>query len=331
MTPAHHNLKNIERFLSYLKADKGYSILTIRAYQSDLMEFMSFVQKLEGNLEWKDVDMDIVRRWIVKCRENGLSPRSVKRGLSSIRSFYKYMMMMGEVDKNPARMVRNPKEDKPLPYFLHQKEIDQLLDHTKFPENFEGERDRLIILTFYSTGIRRAELIGLNIEDIVISNSEMRVIGKRNKQRIIPFGQELSQAITHYLHSRKEYLTDINFVDPTTNRAFFISKKGGRINEIEVNTIVKKYLSIVTQQKRRSPHILRHTFATAMLNNGADIRAVQELLGHESLKTTEIYTHTTLTELKEIYAKAHPCNKRGNISSTPPHSATDVKEENINS
>jgi integrase/recombinase XerC len=304
------NLTTLQRFLTYLKADRGYSPLTLTAYEGDITDFAKFLHFTDENVTWRDVDTDLIRRWVVACRETNISPRSIKRRLSSVRSFYKYLLMMGEVDKNPARLVKNPKEDKPLPYFLRQEEIDQLLDHTKFPETFEGIRDRLIILTFYSTGIRRAELIGLNIEDVALSAGEIKVTGKRNKQRIVPFGEELRQEFTTYIAARAAQMALPNTKKNAVNRAFFISKSGKRITEFEVHKIVTNYLSIVTQQKHRSPHILRHTFATTMLNNGADLRAVQELLGHESLKTTEIYTHTTFTELKEAYTKAHPRSRR---------------------
>ena len=306
MSSNEKNQATLQRFLTYLKADKGYSPLTLTAYEGDLTDFAKFIDSTEENLTWQDIDADLIRRWVVASREEKISPRSIKRRLSSVRSFYKYLLMMGEVDKNPARLVKNPKEDKPLPYFLRQEEIDQLLDHTKFPDTFEGMRDRLIILTFYSTGIRRAELIGLNIEDVALSAGEIKVTGKRNKQRIIPFGQELKEAFAAYITARTAHLKQSVCTKIAMNRAFFISKSGLRISEADVYKVVSGYLSLVTLQKHRSPHILRHTFATTMLNNGADLRAVQELLGHESLKTTEIYTHTTFAELKEIYAKAHP-------------------------
>ena len=306
MTASEKNQATLQRFLNYLKADKGYSKLTLTAYQGDLTVFAKFLHFTDENLTWQDVDADLIRRWVVASREDKISPRSIKRRLSSARSFFKYLLMMGEVDKNPARLVKNPKEDKPLPYFLCQEEIDQLLDYTKFPDTFEGMRDRLIILTFYSTGIRRAELIGMNVEDIALSTGEIKVTGKRNKQRIVPFGEELKQEITAYLGARSAHMKLPNTEKNAMNRAFFVSKTGRRITESEVHKIVTGYLSLVTQQKHRSPHILRHTFATTMLNHGADLRAVQELLGHENLKTTEIYTHTTFAELKDVYAKAHP-------------------------
>lgn len=310
MTIIEQNQATLQRFLTYLKADKGYSPLTLTAYEGDLTDFAKFLHSIDESLTWQDVDADLIRRWVVATREGNIGARSIKRRLSSARSFFKYLLMMGEVEKNVARLVKNPKEDKPLPYFLRQEEIDQLLDHTKFPDTFEGMRDRLIILTFYSTGIRRAELIGLNVEDVALSAGEIKVTGKRNKQRIVPFGEELKHELTAYLAARTAQMRLPNAEKNAMNRAFFVTKSGGRVTEADVHKIVTGYLSLVTQQKHRSPHILRHTFATTMLNNGADLRAVQELLGHESLKTTEIYTHTTFAELKDIYAKAHPRGKK---------------------
>ena len=224
MTTIEQNQATLQRFLTYLKADKGYSPLTLTAYEGDLTDFAKFIHSIDESLTWQDVDADLIRRWVVATREGNIGARSIKRRLSSARSFFKYLLMMGEVEKNVARLVKNPKEDKPLPYFLRQEEIDQLLDHTKFPDTFEGMRDRLIILTFYSTGIRRAELIGLNVEDVALSAGEIKVTGKRNKQRIVPFGEELKHELTAYLAARTAQMRLPNAEKNAMNRAFLDRK-----------------------------------------------------------------------------------------------------------
>jgi integrase/recombinase XerC len=223
----------------------------------------------------------------------------MKRSLSALRSFYRYLMRMGLGTADPAHKIVNPKADKPLPVFVKEAEMNRLFDEVKFPEGFVGMRDYLILLTFYSTGMRVAELEGLDVEALSFERSELRVTGKRNKQRVIPFGQELAMRMHEYLAERSK-------LPCGGGGALFVSPDGKRLAAAEVRVIVKQYLSLVTSQKRRGPHVLRHTFATVMLNNGAELEAVKELLGHESLATTEVYTHTTFAELRKEYEKAHP-------------------------
>jgi len=284
----------VRRFLDYLSAERGYSTHTLVAYAKDLSTFEDFFKSYDEGLSWDSVDGDVVRNWIVKRLDEGISARSMQRSLSALRSMYRYLEKLELIDKNPLALVENPKSVEPLPTFLKESEMDKLLDEVKFPDTFEGERDRLILLTFYSTGIRVSELTGLNTSDADLSAAEIKVTGKRNKQRIVPFGEELRQALStfleHYPHEGP----------------LFEKKKGGRLKSSDVYGIVHTHLSAVTTVKKRSPHVLRHTFATVMLNNGADLKAVQELLGHESLQTTQVYTHTSLAELKKVYEKAHP-------------------------
>ncbi len=292
-------MKLIERFLEYLAADRGYSFRTVNTYRLDLTEFRAFFGSLDDELDWHTLDSDVVRRWVAERMGNGISPQTVKRSLSAIRSFYRYLMQMGLAEINPAHCVKNPKGEKKLPGFVKEQDMNRLFDEITFPDSFEGRRDKLILLTFYSTGIRVSELVGLDTDAIAEEVGELKVTGKRNKQRIVPFGAELADAFAAYLRERESRVGD-------RRGAVFVRKDGKRMTDAEVRKVVKFYLSLVTTLKRRGPHALRHTFATVMLNNGAELEAVKELLGHENLATTEIYAHTTFAELKKEYEQAHP-------------------------
>lgn len=288
----------VTHFLEYLTADRGYSPRTVATYRDDLIAFGNYFRKLDSGLTWQTVDSDVVRGWIVAETDRSVSPRTVKRALSSLRSFFRYLVRTGTVTCNPMLRVKNPKTGSALPAFVREKEMDRLFDDVVFPADAKGRRDRLILLTFYTTGIRISELIGLDVADVNLTAGELKVTGKRDKQRIIPFGSELSREMTAYIGGRED--RDMRGAPLFTNAA------GQRIGQAEVRRVVRKYLSMVTLQKKKSPHVLRHTFATVMLNNGAEIEAVKELLGHESLSTTQIYTHTTFAELKKEYEHAHP-------------------------
>lgn len=290
----------IESFLDYLRFERNYSDKTIAEYGRDIAQFRNFLQ--EGGSEDFNpslIQADDVREWIVSLMDGGISSSSVNRKLSSLRSFYKYLLRRGEVTKDPLRKVTGPKKKKPLPAFIKESDMDRLLDETDFGEGFAGCRDRLIIQTFYATGIRLSELIGLNDSDVDFSSSQLKVTGKRNKQRLIPFGDELKQTMLEYVNIRNEQT-------PRMSEAFFVKENGERLYLGLVYNIVKRNLSKVVTQKKRGPHVLRHTFATTMLNHEAELGAVKELLGHSSLATTEIYTHTTFEELKKVYKQAHP-------------------------
>lgn len=289
----------IEDFLNYLESAKNYSHLTLTTYRTDLEAFAAFFSSLDEGLCWENLDADVIRRWIMQRMEEGISPVTVKRGLSALRSFYRYELRMERVKVDPTQRVVNPKTGKPLPTFVRESEMDFLLDTPDaFAEGYDGEQERLVILLLYSTGLRRSELTGLNVGDIDFGRSELRVTGKRNKQRAVPFGDELRNAL-------RDFITHYRNSDPPT-APLFRGKRGGRMTTMAVYQNVHKHLSLVTTQKKRSPHVLRHTFATVMLNNGADLEAVKEILGHESVATTQIYTHTTFEELKQAYKKAHP-------------------------
>ena len=289
----------IEDFLNYLKADRGYSLQTVRSYSDSLLSFEIFFRSLDAQLTWERIDVDVIRRWMSVEAERCKTSRTICKELSALRSFYKYLLRTKRIEKNPMRLVSNPKMTVPLPTFLKQSEIDELFDQVIFPDTNEGLRDRTILLLFYHTGIRVSELVGLNRSAINLMQRELKVTGKRNKQRIVPFGEELENALNVYLLRREE----LEAFDP---EALFLNAKSKRISVAQVRRVVHQYLALVTTQKKKSPHVLRHTFATAMLNNGADLEAIREILGHESIDTTEVYTHTTFADLKKEYERAHP-------------------------
>ncbi len=292
-------MKEVDDFLSYLKADRGYSFATITTYGDALRGVEAYFKSVDETLDWMNIDADVVRNWMMAEMQRGESTRTIAKNLSALRSFYKYLRRMGRVDHNPMQRIQNPRIHKSLPTFLKQAEVDRLFDEVQFPEGYEGLLHRLILLTFYHTGIRLSELVGLNVEDVNLAQQELKVTGKRNKQRIVPFGKELAS-------SMRDFLAERTALTQTIVGSLFLTPKGERIKKSRVQSIVKAYLSLVTTQKKKSPHVLRHTFATAMLNNGADLEAIKELLGHESVQTTEVYTHTTFADLKKEYQLAHP-------------------------
>ena len=291
---------HIDSFLDYLRLERAYSPRTVQSYGMDLNEFEAYLRRTDAELTLETVDADNVRNWTMEMMEAGQKETSVNRRLSALRSFYRYLLRKGVVEVSPMQTVRGPKKKKPLPMFLREEEMNRLLDETDFGEGFEGERDRLIIEMFYETGMRRAELVGLNEADVDFYRGQIKVTGKRNKQRLIPFGEELGSALRVYMEEKAQEVPEAE------DGALFVQKSGRRVTDAWVYTMVKRNLSRVTTIKKRSPHVLRHTFATTMLNHDAELEAVKELLGHESVSTTEIYTHTTFEELKNAYSKAHP-------------------------
>lgn len=288
-----------ESFLKYLRFEKNYSDDTIVSYGTDLSKFEEYFKAVDENLDFAAVDADIVRGWVLSLMEGGCTATTVNRKLSSLRSFYRYLLRQGVVPVDPLMKVTGPKKKKPLPVFVKDADMARLLDDTAFDAGFEGVRDRLILEMFYETGIRRSELINLTDADVDLYAKQIKVTGKRNKQRLIPFGDELKEDIEAYLSAKKDFL-------PDGGEAFFVRKNGKALYPYLVYLLVKRNLSKVVSLKKRSPHVLRHTFATSMLNNHAELEAVKELLGHESLTTTEVYTHTTFEELKKVYEQAHP-------------------------
>lgn len=288
-----------DSFLDYLRYERNYSEKTVLAYGEDISQLREFAQEEIGDFNPAEVTSELIREWIVSLMDKGYASTSVNRKLSSLRSFYKFLLKKKVVLVDPLRKITGPKNKKPLPSFLKENEMNRLLDDTDFGEGFEGCRDHLIIEMFYATGIRLSELIGLDDKDVDFSASLLKVTGKRNKQRLIPFGDELKEDMLEYVNVRNEQVLE-------SGGAFFVRKNGERLYKNLVYNLVKRNLSKVVTLKKRSPHVLRHTFATTMLNNEAELGAVKELLGHSSLATTEIYTHTTFEELKKVYKQAHP-------------------------
>ena len=288
-----------DSFLDYLQYERNYSEETIKSYREDLRQFEEFAREEIGDSAPSEVKAELVREWIVSLMDRGYTSTSINRKLSSLRSFYKFLLRKGEVAVNPLQKITGPKNKKPLPAFLRESDMDRLVDEVDFGEGFKGCRDHMIIEMFYATGVRLSELIGLDNKDVDFSSSLIKVTGKRNKQRLIPFGEELKIAMTEYVDVRNEAV-------PVRTDAFFVRENGERLSRSIVENLVKRNLSKVVTLKKRSPHVLRHTFATTMLNHDAELGAIKELLGHESLATTEVYTHTTFEELKKVYNLAHP-------------------------
>lgn len=289
-----------EKFLEYFKSEKNCSDQTIVSYGIDLTEFKEFFESLHEGIAWTSVDESVVREWMVYLLdERKMKSASVNRKLSTLRSFYHYLIKIGELKVNPMTRITGPKKEKVLPVFIREKEMDRLIELLEEDKSYEGILNKMVVLMLYLTGIRRAELLGLEDKDIDFVSKQIKVTGKRNKQRIIPFGKELEDCIREYLESRfNEFGRGFE--------KFFVDTKGKCLSENEVGRIVKEALSRVTTQQKRSPHVLRHTFATAMLNHDADLMSIQKLLGHASLNATQIYTHVSFEELKKTYQNAHP-------------------------
>ena len=289
----------IDQFLDYLRYERNASPQTVQTYEESLRAFDSYLTFRDNGLSIDSVDTDLIRDWMESLMDKGNSASTINKNLSALRSFYRFALKRGLVNKDPAHAVTGPKKSKPLPQFLREGEMDRLLDGLEWDSSFNNVRARTILILFYETGLRRSELVGLDDKDVDYDAAQLKVTGKRNKQRIVPFGAELAEQLKSYQAVRREKFGE-------TCGAMFLSDKGERISGEQVYQIVRKYLSMVTSLKKRSPHVLRHTFATAMLNNGAGLESIKNLLGHASVSTTEIYTHTTFEQLKRIYKEAHP-------------------------
>lgn len=289
----------IDSFIGYLKVERNCSPHTLRAYAKDLSSFKDYIARVDESLSFLNIDTDVVRMWVAGLIDDGAAPSSVNRRMSTLRAFYKYLCAEGHLSVNPMHALQGPKCRKKLPSFVKENEIDELLDTEEQKGGYAACRNRMIMLCFYSTGIRLSELVGLDIGSVDMNSSVIKVLGKRNRERIVPFGAEMHEQLQRYLEQRGHYATD-------ECSALFLSSTGRRISHSAVYRIVNSSLSGVTSLKKKSPHVLRHSFATAMLNNNAELGAVKELLGHKRLATTEIYTHLTFEELKRFYDKAHP-------------------------
>ena len=289
----------IDQFLNYLRYERNASPQTVQTYEESLREFESYLALRENGLSLQTVDTDLIRDWMESLMDKGNTASTINKKLSALRSFYRFALSRKLVAKDPAHAIVGPKKSKPLPQFLREGEMDRLLDVLEWDNTYKNVRARTLLLLFYETGLRRAELIGLDDGDVDFTIGQLKVTGKRNKQRIIPFGEELAEVLKGYMAVRDEQCEK-------KSSALFLSDKGMRMTGDQVYAIVHKYLSLVTSLKKRSPHVLRHTFATAMLNNGAGLESIKSLLGHESVSTTEIYAHTTFEQLKRVYKEAHP-------------------------
>lgn len=292
----------VEDFLRYMLAEREASPRTVKTYQDALSDYVTYLKKVDNDMNLEDADSDIIRSWVENMMDRGHKATYTCKKLSAVKSLYRYALRQGIMKKDPAHSVSGPKKEKVLPTFLKEAEADKLFDQLEWDmDDIRDVRARTLLLLLYSTGIRRAEVVALRDRDINLITHEMKVTGKRRKQRIVPLGGEISAELQRYTKLRNE---EIPATDAT--EALFRNDKGKQMTGDNVYAIVHKYLSRVTTQKKRSPHVLRHSFATAMLNHEAKLGGVQKLLGHESLDTTQIYTHVTFEELKRSYSKAHP-------------------------
>lgn len=289
----------IEKYLRYLRYEKNYSSHTEISYSTDLSQFVDFLSVHCPEAGLLTVDGDIVRRWVAYLMDNNVSARSVNRKLSTLKSFYRYLLRVGEIEKDPMRKIIGPKIRKPIPSFVNDGDMEKVLDEDNFDGTFESVRCRIMLELFYVTGIRRAELIGLKDEDVDFDAEQIRVLGKRNKQRLIPISHAMRYLLEEYLRIRNSEIENLSGY-------LFVRNNGEQLYPMMVYRIITNSLRWIPTLSKASPHVLRHSFATGMLNNGADINAVKDLLGHSSLASTEVYTHTSFDELKKIYNKAHP-------------------------
>lgn len=283
-------------FIDYLKFEKRYSKHTITAYETDLDQFFNFIEKQYQLTNINDLSSSMVRTWLASLKEDKLTSKSINRKISSLKSLNKYLLKNGLIEKSPMSSIVSPKISKRLPQFIEEQQLKTLFEHVEFTEDWKQQTEKMVLELFYNTGMRLSELINLKQQQIDFSNQQLKVFGKGNKERIIP----LSETVILHL---KNYISN----NPTEEKVWvFVSVKGKPLNPRYVYGFVKKYLSLITTVNKKSPHILRHSFATHLMNNGAEINAVKELLGHSSLAATQVYTHNSIEKLKEVFKKAHP-------------------------
>ncbi len=291
-------MEAIAKFIEHLKFEKRYSPHSLIAYEGDLKQWSLFLHSEYEVSTLNEVNAPFIRSWLVSLMESGLEARSVNRKITTLKSFYKYAVRCNWVEVNPMGKITSPKVSKRLPVYIEAEKLDLMLDNQLFEDDFDGRRDHLILELFYGTGMRLSELIGLSIQNVDIRNLQLKVTGKRNKQRIIPLFPSLANQLSKFIDERNGIASE--------NSILFIRKDGKALYPALVYRLVKKYLSTVSTQKKRSPHVLRHSFATEMLNKGADLNAIKEILGHANLSATQVYTHNTIEKLKAAYKQAHP-------------------------
>ena len=290
---------NVDKFLDYLSSELNRSQQTVESYRDDLKHFEKFAKDLSDSFSWEAVDSDMVRDWMESMMDKGNSAATVSRRLSSLKPFYRFALARHYVESDPVYSIKGPKKEKPLPQFVKESEMDELLDRQAWGDDYNNVRARTIIILFYETGMRLSELVNLDDKDVNFVTSEIKITGKGNKQRIVPFGDELKNTLLEFRRLRD---ASVEVKTP----ALVVSDKGTRMSPSKVQNIVRSNLSRVCSLKKKSPHVLRHSFATAMLNHHVGIENLKKLLGHASISTTEIYTHTTFEQLKRVYNEAHP-------------------------
>lgn len=292
--------QHIQQFLDYLTFQKRYSRHTIISYQNDLTAFFDFLLTQFGETDLAAIKTIFVRSWLAALKEEGMESKSINRKISSLKSFFKYQLRQQTITISPMTAIISPKVNKRLPQFVDKKDVTTLLTHVEFPDTWAGKTDQLILHLFYNTGMRQAELTGLKETDISKSNGAIKVLGKGNKERIIPVSNQLIQKMQDYMDDKRKVLEAFD------KTILLVTASGKKLYPRYVYSTVNKYLALVTTIDKKSPHVLRHSFATHLMNNGADLNAVKELLGHSSLAATQIYTHNTIEKLKDIHKKAHP-------------------------
>lgn len=290
---------NVDKFLDYLSSELNRSQQTVESYRDDLKHFEKFAKDLSDSFSWETVDSDMVRDWMESMMDKGNSAATVSRRLSALKTFYRFALARHYVESDPVYSIKGPKKEKPLPQFVKESEMDELLDRQAWGDDYNNVRARTIIILFYETGMRLSELVNLEDKDVNFVTSEIKITGKGNKQRIVPFGDELKNTLLEFRRLRD---ASVEVKTP----ALVVSDKGTRMSPAKVQNIVRSNLSRVCSLKKKSPHVLRHSFATAMLNHHVGIENLKKLLGHASISTTEIYTHTTFEQLKRVYNEAHP-------------------------
>lgn len=290
----------MDLFFKYLQYEKRYSPHTLTSYYTDLGQFAGYLKEVYQISDAAEADHTIIRSWILTLVQNNIKPRSINRKIACLRSYYKFLMAQERIKVNPMLRIKAPKASKRLPAFVQEEPFNNLLDSFTFEDTFEGQRDRLILEFLYGTGIRLAELINIEASDINLSAKTVRVLGKGNKERIVPLNDSLLLALDAYKTEKKHFLGDNNSVK------LLVTNKARPLYPKFVYRVVKKYISLITTSEHNSPHVLRHSFATHLLNKGADLNAIKDLLGHASLAATQVYTHNSIEQLKSIFEKAHP-------------------------